>query len=237
MRSTRITDEMVSLSAKRVSEGAPMGDKIRVMLVDDHDMVRRGLMVLLSSFSDIEIVANVNDGDQAIALCKRGDIDVVLMDMIMPRVDGVTATGQINQLCPDVKVIALTSFGDEETVQAALKAGAIGYLLKNVGGEELANAIRRASEGQSTLAPEAAQVLIRATTRPPTIGHDLTDREREVLALMIEGLSNREIAERLVISSSTVKNHVSNILSKLGTISRTQAVALAVENRIIPTPQ
>ncbi|MFN8528396.1 MAG: response regulator transcription factor [Anaerolineae bacterium] len=211
-----------------------MGDKIRVLIADDHDMVRRGLIVLLDSFTDIEIVADVNDGEIAVNEAKRGNIDVVLMDMIMPRTDGVTATEMITDCCPDVKVIALTSFGDEETVQAALKAGAIGYLLKNVGGEELANAIRRAVEGQSTLAPEAAQVLIRATTRPPTIGHDLTERERDVLTLMIQGLSNREIAERLVISSSTVKNHVSNILSKLGTISRTQAVALAVENRIIP---
>jgi NarL family two-component system response regulator LiaR len=207
--------------------------KIRVMLVDDHDMVRKGLSVLLENFDDITIVTQASDGDAAFSLCKRGGIDVVLMDMLMPRMDGVTATGHIMQSCPDVRIIALTSFGDEENVQAALKAGAIGYLLKNVSGEELANAIRRAYSGQSTLAPEAAQVLIRATTRPPSIGHDLTEREREVLALMIEGLSNREIAERLVISSSTVKNHVSNILSKLGTISRTQAVALAVENRII----
>lgn len=111
----------------------------------------------------------------------------------------------------------------------------MGYLMKNVSGDELASAIRRAHAGQSTLAPEAAQVLIRATTRPPALGHDLTERELEVLALMIEGLNNREIGERLVISSSTVKNHVSSILAKLGTTSRTQAVALAVEHRIIPS--
>ncbi len=208
-------------------------EKIRVLLVDDHDIVRKGLSVLLENFDDIQIVNQANDGAAALSACKQGGIDVVLMDMVMPRMDGVTATTQITHACPEVRIIALTSFGDEENVQAALKAGAIGYLLKNVTGEELANAIRRAYAGQSTLAPEAAQVLIRATTRPPSVGHDLTEREREVLSLMIEGLSNREIAERLVISSSTVKNHVSNILSKLGTISRTQAVALAVESRII----
>jgi NarL family two-component system response regulator LiaR len=158
---------------------------------------------------------------------------VVLMDMIMPRMDGITATEHIRQACPDTGVIALTSFSDEENVQAALKAGAIGYLMKNISGDELANAIRRAAAGESTLAPEAAQVLIRATVRPPALGHDLTDREREVLALMIEGLNNREIGEQLVISSSTVKNHVSSILGKLGTTSRTQAVALAVEHHIV----
>src|SRR5262249_30848250 len=123
---------------------------------------------------------------------------------------------------------------DEILIQEALKAGAIGYLMKNVSVDELANAVRRAFQGQSTLAPEAAQALISMTTRPPEIGHNLTDREREILALMVEGLSNRTIAERLMISSSTVKNHVSNILSKLGTTSRTQAVALAVEHKVVP---
>jgi NarL family two-component system response regulator LiaR len=122
---------------------------------------------------------------------------------------------------------------DDEHVQAALKAGAIGYIMKDVSGDDLANAIRRAHAGESTLSPQATQVLIKATTQPPALGHDLTDREREVLTLMIEGLNNREIGEELVISSSTVKNHVSSILSKMGTTSRTQAVALAVEHKIL----
>jgi NarL family two-component system response regulator LiaR len=130
-------------------------------------------------------------------------------------------------------VIALTSFNDDAKVSEAFKAGMIGYLMKNVSGEELANAVRRAAQGQSTLAPEAAQALISATTKPPAIGYDLTEREREVLVFMIEGLNNREIGERLFISGSTVKNHVSSILAKLGTVSRTQAVAIAVEHRII----
>lgn len=210
-----------------------MTEPIRVVIVDDHNMVRRGLVVLLQEFDDLSVIGEAADGEFAVDLCRRQDVDVVLMDMIMPRMDGVTATRLIRESCPGTQVIALTSFSDETNVQAALKAGAVGYLMKNISGDELANAIRRARDGQSTLAPEAAQVLIRATTRPPIIGHDLTEREREVLGLMKEGLNNREIGERLIISSSTVKNHVSSILSKLGTISRTQAVALAMEHKLL----
>jgi NarL family two-component system response regulator LiaR len=208
-------------------------DSIRIILVDDHHMVRKGLAVLLEEFDDLQVVGEAGDGEYALTLCQRQCPDVVLMDMMIPRLDGIATTVKIRASCPDTQVIMLTSFSDEERVQAALKAGAIGYLMKDVSGDELANAIRRAYAGESTLSPQAAQVLIRATTRPPALGHDLTDREREILALMIEGLNNREIGERLVISSSTVKNHVSSILSKMNTTSRTQAVALAVENKIL----
>lgn len=207
--------------------------RIRIIITDDHNMVRKGLVVLLEEFEDIEVIAEAGDGEYAVDLCKSDCPDVVLMDMIMPRMDGIEATKRVREVCPNTQVIALTSFSDEKNVEAALKAGAIGYLMKNISGDELATAIRRAAEGQTTLAPEAAQILIKATTRPPAIGHDLTERELDVLALMIEGLNNREIGERLIISSSTVKNHVSNILSKLDTTSRTQAVALAVEHKII----
>jgi two-component system, NarL family, response regulator LiaR len=157
---------------------------------------------------------------------------VILLDVHMPRMGGVEATQAIRQVCPNTQVVVLTSFTDDNVIQNILKAGAISFLMKNISGDELANAIRRAHRKESTLAPEAAQVLIKATTSPPALGHDLTDREIDVLSLMIEGLNNREIGERLVISSSTVKNHVSSILSKLGTISRTQAVALAVEFKL-----
>lgn len=208
-------------------------NRIRVLIVDDHNMVRKGLRTLLEEFDDVEVIAEAADGEMAIDLAKSQCPDVVLMDMVMPRMNGVEATVNIRRHCPNTQIVALTSFSDEDNVQAALKAGVVGYLMKNVSGDELASAIRRAHAGQSTLAPEAAQVLIRATTRPPALGHDLTERELEVLALMIEGLNNREIGEHLVISSSTVKNHVSSILAKLGTTSRTQAVALAVEHRII----
>ncbi|MBE2183330.1 MAG: response regulator transcription factor [Anaerolineae bacterium] len=208
-------------------------EKIRVLITDDHDMVRKGLMVLLDNFDDIQVIGEANNGQAAVDFCRRTPVDVVLMDLIMPRMNGIEATVQLHNAVPDTHVIVLTSFSEDENVQDALKAGATGYLLKNVTGDELANAIRKARDGQSTLAPEAAQALIRATTRPPALGFDLTAREREVLSLMLGGLNNREIAEQLVISSSTVKNHVSSILAKLGTTSRTHAVALAIENKIV----
>lgn len=206
---------------------------IRVLIVDDHDMVRKGLGVLLENYDDITVIGEAADGQAAVDAIKIDPAHVVLMDILMPRMDGIAATHAIRQARPDVQVIILTSFIEDNHVQEALKAGAIGYLMKNVSGDELATAIRRATTQQSTLAPEAAQVLIRATTAPPNPGHDLTEREREVLALMVEGMNNREIGEQLIISSSTVKNHVSSILSKLGTTSRTQAVALAVQNKLL----
>ncbi len=213
----------------------PKDEKIKVLIVDDHDMVRKGLIVLLENFEDFEIVGDAASGEAGVRLCEQRQPDVVLMDLVMPGMNGIATTQAIRREHPEIQVIALTSFNEENTVQEALKAGAISYLMKNVSVDELATAVRKAYAGQSTLAPEAAQVLISATTRPPAVGHDLTEREREILGLMIKGLNNRQIAEHLIISSSTVKNHVSNILSKLGTTSRTQAVAMAVENRIVDT--
>lgn len=208
-------------------------DVIRVVIADDHGIVRKGLSVLLEEYEDLRVVAEASDGEYALNICRKECPDVVLMDMMMPRMDGVIATRKIREACPETQVVALTSFSDEGHIQSVLQAGAIGYLMKDVSGDELAGAIRRAYAGESTLSPKAAQVLIQATTRPPMLGHDLTEREREVLALMISGLNNREIGERLIISSSTVKNHVSSILSKMATTSRTQAVALAVEFKIL----
>lgn len=207
--------------------------KIRVLIIDDHDIVRQGLIVLLDNFDDFDVVGDVNNARVGIDMAVRLKPDVVLMDVVMPGMDGVTATRIIRERCPDSQVIALTSFNDESNIHAALKAGAIGFLMKNVSVDELANAVRKAKSRLPTLAPEATQALISAAQRPPQVGHDLTEREREVLALMVEGLNNREIGERLVISSSTVKNHVSSILDKLGTGSRTQAVALAVERKLL----
>jgi len=156
------------------------------------------------------------------------------MDMVMPDMDGATATRLIRKQSSSIQVLALTSFKEEVLVQSALQAGAIGYLLKDVSADELAEAIRAAHAGRATLSPEAAQALVHAASQPAAPGLDLTEREREVLLLMIEGLNNTQIAARLTISPSTVKSHVSNILSKLGVASRTEAVSLALRNRIVP---
>lgn len=197
--------------------------------------MRSGLAAFLLAFDDFELVGEAADGVEALTLCERAHPDVVLMDLVMPRMDGATATRAIRGRFPDIQVLALTSFKEDNLVQDALKAGAIGYLLKNISADELANAIRAAHAGRPTLAPEAAEALIHTTrnldTRLP--GYDLTEREREVLALMVEGLNNTEISDRLIVSRSTVKFHVSNILSKLQVSSRTEAVAFALQTNLV----
>jgi len=203
------------------------------MLVDDHMVVRSGLATVLAVYDDTELVGEAGDGEEAVRLCERLQPDVVLMDLVMPGMDGVTATRAIKERWPQIQVIALTSFKEKEYVEGALKAGASGYLLKNVSAEELVSAVRRAAVGQPSLSPEAAQVLIQRVNAPAPPGQDMTDREKEILALMVEGLSNIEIAERLVVSQSTVKFHVSNILSKLGVTGRTEAVALALKHHLV----
>jgi len=206
---------------------------IRVLLVDDHAVVRSGLAAFLEACDDLELVGQASGGEPAVRLCEQLRPDVVLMDLVMPGMDGVAATQTIRERCPLTQVVALTSFGEKDLVQGVLAAGAIGYLMKNTSARELADAVRAAHAGQPTLAPEAAQILIKATREPPSAGHDLTRREREVLALMVEGLNNPEIAERLAMSRSTAKFHVSNILSKLSATSRTEAVALALQHNLV----
>ena len=165
--------------------------------------------------------------------CEKNQPDVILMDLMMPVMDGVAATTIIRQRWPNINVIALTSFKEKEMVEGALKAGAMSYLLKNVSAAELVTAIRGAVSGQARLSPEAAQVLIQDIKAPPAPVYDLTDRELEILSLMVEGLPNTGIADRLVVSQSTVKFHVSNVLSKLGVTSRTEAVAMALKQKLV----
>lgn len=206
---------------------------IRVLLVDDHAMVRRGLATFLKVYDDLELAGEAATGEAAIQLCGRLLPDVVLIDLAMPDMDGVEATRIIRQQFPTVQVIALTSFNEEGAVQRLLQAGAISYLLKDVSAKELAQAIRDAHAGRSTLSPAAAQALIHATTRPPELGHDLTARERAVLALLVTGLNNTEIAAELGVSPSTIKSHVSHILSKFNVANRTEVVALAVRHHLV----
>jgi NarL family two-component system response regulator LiaR len=207
--------------------------KIRMMIVDDHVVVRSGLSAFLSAFEDLKLVGEASGGEEGVRLCRQIQPDVVLMDLVMPGMDGIAATKAIRESCPKTQVIALTSFAEDERVQAVLKAGAIGYLLKNVSAQDLVAAIRNAAAGQPTLSTEAARALIHASANPPPPGPGLTEREREVLALMAKGLNNSQIAQQLIISPSTTKFHVSNILTKLGVTSRTEAVALAVRDHII----
>jgi len=207
---------------------------IRVMLVDDHTMVRRGLATFLKVFDDMQLVGEAESGEAAIQLCTEVLPDVILMDMVLPKMDGAATTRAIRQKFPQAQVIALSSFKEGVLIKKALEAGAIGYLTKDVSADELVRAIRAAHSGRATLSPEAAQALVETTNLPPAPGLDLTEREREVLTLMIEGLNNTQIAGRLTVSPSTIKSHVSNILSKLGVASRTEAVTLALRNRIVP---
>jgi two-component system, NarL family, response regulator LiaR len=206
---------------------------IQVMLVDDHNVVRSGLATFLKAYDDLELVGEAKNGLEALNLCHKKQPDVILMDLMMPEMDGIAATRAILADYPVIKIIAMTSFEDEELVHGVLAAGAISYLLKNVTSDELAKAIREAVSGRSTLSPEAARALIDATrpTKQPLF--DLTEREMEVLNLVVQGQSNQQIAEALVISVATVKAHISKILSKLQVSSRAEASAYAIKHKIV----
>jgi len=206
--------------------------KIRVMIVDDHAVVRSGLGAFLSVIPDLELVGEAENGDLAVVRCGHLQPDVILMDLMMPGTDGVTATRLIREKHPQTQVIALTSFQEDELVQNAMKAGAIGYLMKNVSAQELTAAIRAAKSGKMTLSPEAAQALVHAS-RQIKETESLTERELDVLRLMVDGLNNAEIAERLVVSLSTVKYHISNILMKLGVENRVAAVTTAMQKKLV----
>ncbi len=202
---------------------------IRVITVDDHQILRGGLKFLLLAFEDIELVGEARSGPEAVRLCDEVQPQVVLMDMKMPDMDGAAATRAIKERHPEIQVLVLSSFSDPDSVQRAMQAGAVGYLLKDVSMDELADGIRAAHAGKPALAPEAAQALVEAGTRRPLGPHtDLTVRQLEILALLVDGLTNNEIARLLFLSPYTVRNHVSDILSKMGASTRTEAAALAV---------
>ncbi len=209
-------------------------ENIRVLSVDDHELMRRGIRFSLLSVEDIELVAEAHSGEEALRLCDEVGPDVVLMDMYLTgSMDGIATTRAIRERCPQVQVLALSSFFEKGLVQGAMQAGAIGYLVKGVSGAELADAIRAAYAGRPTLTSEAVEVLIEPTRPQSRLGNDLTERELEVLALLVEGLSNAEIADRMYLSVAAIKYHVSNILSKLGASNRTEAATMALEFNLV----
>lgn len=206
---------------------------IKVLVVDDHPVVRDGLRLFLTVTPGMICVGEAGNGDEAIQLCANWKPDVVLMDLRMPGMDGVSATRVIRQRFPQTQVVALTSFDDQHLIQQAIQAGALGYLLKNSSMQTLAEAVRAAYAGKSTITPELMRSLASITPPEQTIGNDLTEREREVLTWMAEGLTNSAIAKKLFISDATARFHVSNILTKLGVTNRTEAVRLAIKYRLI----
>jgi two-component system, NarL family, response regulator LiaR len=208
---------------------------IRILIADDHSVVRQGLLMFLSLDPELEVVAEAEDGLEAVALARRHRPDIVLMDLIMPEMDGISATAVIRKELPDTEVIALTSIFEDEKVIGAVRAGAIGFLLKDTKGPELCRAIHAAAAGQVQLAPQAAARLLREV-REPEMPEPLTERETDVLRLLAQGLSNKEIGQELVIGERTVKTHVSNILAKLNVASRTQAALHAIRIGLVPAP-
>jgi len=205
-------------------------ERIRVMIVDDHSVVREGLKMFLSASDDLEVVGEAADGAEAVEACRRCKPDVVLMDLVMPVMDGAAATARIKEASPAVQVIALSSFAADDLVQRALDAGAISYLLKDTRPEALPPAVRDAYAGRGTIDSKAMKAVMKR--RQDGIGGDLTKRERETLALLATGLTNEEIAERLFLSVGTVRLHVSNVLMKLHAPNRTSAAVIAIENRL-----
>jgi two-component system, NarL family, response regulator LiaR len=206
---------------------------IRVLIVDDHPMMRKGLRSFLEVTRGMECVGEAESGEEAIEVCLQIGPHVAIMDLMMPGMGGIAAIKALHERCPKTRVIALTSFVDPHLVQEAVNAGATGYLLKNVSAAELAAAIVAAAEGRTMMGPEAVQALVQMAADPRPIGSDLTPREHDILALLVKGLTNNEIAQHMVISESTVRFHVGNILSKLEVGNRTEAAQVAFKHRLV----
>jgi NarL family two-component system response regulator LiaR len=206
---------------------------IRVLIADDHTMVRNGLMMILNSYPDIELVGQAVNGQEAVEMGRSLRPDVVLMDLLMPEMDGVSATSTLHSSNPEIRVIALTSFKEDELIYTAMKAGIVGYLMKDCTADELVNAIRDASKGKTTISSDVMQAALRVAEHGSGRQYRLSERERDVLRLVVRGFSNKQIAHNLTVSESTVKFHVSNVLSKLGVATRSEAVALAVQHKLV----
>jgi DNA-binding NarL/FixJ family response regulator len=232
-----------------MTEGAPQPEPVRVLLADDQRLVRESLGTLLGLLPGIEMVASASDGEEALALAEEHGPDVVLMDLRMPRMDGIEATRRLRERRPDVRVIALTTFADDESVLGALRAGARGYLTKDASSEDIRNAILTVARGEAALDPSVQHHVVAAlagdATRGPAdadaakqseLPDDLTPREAEVLALIAEGLTNAEIAERLFVSPTTVKSHINHLFNKAGLRDRAQAVNYAYRTGLALPP-
>lgn len=211
-------------------------NKIKVMVADDHPMVRHGIRTVFEAYDDIVLVAEAENGRQAIKMCEDYEPEIILMDMVMPVVDGVEATEHIINKWPDIKIIALTSFNDKDLIKKSLKAGAVSYILKTISGAKLVKMTKDVHKGNFILSSQATKILLSELREPPDENFKLTNREKEILTLIVEGLSNKQIAKRLFLSSSTVQFHVSNILSKLGVSKRTQAAYLALKQNLVKLP-
>jgi DNA-binding NarL/FixJ family response regulator len=221
--------------------GADVTDqtKIRVLIVDDHSVVRMGLRMFFDHQPDIEVVGEATDGSEGVAMARRLEPDVILMDLLMPNMDGITAIGRIKAELPETEIVTMTSFIEEEKVTSALEAGASGYVLKDADAEEVAAAVRAAYAGEMHLDPAVARLLADRMRRKPVtdLVEPLTDREKDVLNLLGQGMSNKEIGTALFITERTARTYVSNILGKLGLASRTQAALYAVEHKLVEPPK
>lgn len=207
---------------------------IRILLVDDHFVVRQGFKYFIDVIDDLKLVGEASNGQAAIMEAARLKPDVILMDLVMPKVNGIEAAKAILAANPRIKIIALTSFTDDEgMLQAALAAGISGYFFKDLSVDELAGAVRKVHRGELALASNATDLLVKVTKSSQSQEYHLTDREKAVMRLLVAGLNNREIAEKLIVSQATVKFHVSSILSKLGASTRTEAVAIAVQHKLV----
>ena len=206
---------------------------IRILIADDHSVVRQGLRMFLGVDPELEVIGEARDGTEAVHLARQLSPDVVLMDLLMPGMDGIHATAAIRREIPDTEVVALTSVLEDTSIVEAIRAGAIGYLLKDTEAHELVRAIKAAASGQVQLSPEVAARLLNEVRTPETAREPLTDRETEVLRLLAAGSTNKEISQALFIGEQTVKSHVSHVLNKLGVPSRTQAALYAIRNGLV----